>query len=69
MSSRAIIYTEVATIKMTPEQRRIIAQRAKICGVRVSVWMRSVLLQAAKSASREPEDGYLRIREPDGATT
>ena len=50
-------------------QEGIIAQRAKHCGVRVSVWMRSVLLQAAQSAARQPSDGYLRIREPDGVTT
>lgn len=69
MSSRATIYTEVSSIKMTPEQRRIINQRAKACGVRVSVWMRSILMQAAQSANRQPSDGYLRIREPDGVTT
>jgi hypothetical protein len=69
MSSRSINYTEVATVKMTPEQRRLINQRAKLRGVRVSVWMRSILLQAAQSAAREPSDGYLRIREPDGVTT
>jgi hypothetical protein len=69
MPSRAVIYTEVATVKMTPEQRRLIHQRAKHCGVRVSVWMRTILLQAAQSAARQPSDGYLRIREPDGVTT
>ena len=69
MPSRAIIYTEIATIKLTPEQRRLISQRAKNCNVRVSVWMRSILLQAAQSAARQPSDGYLRIREPDGVTT
>lgn len=69
MPSRAIIFTEVATVKMTPEQRRLISQRAKLCGVRVSVWMRSVLMQAAQSAARQPSDGYLRIKEPDGMTT
>jgi hypothetical protein len=69
MPSRAIIYTEIATIKLTPEQRRLISQRAKNCNVRVSVWMRSILLQAAQSAARGSGDGYLRIREPDGVTT
>jgi hypothetical protein len=66
---RATIYTEMATVKMTPEQRRLINQRAKHCGVRVSVWMRSILMQAAQSAARQSSDGYLRIREPDGVTT
>jgi uncharacterized protein (DUF1778 family) len=69
MPQRATIYTEVATVKMTPEQRRLINQRAKHCGVRVSVWMRSVLMQAAQSAARQTSDGYLRIREPNGVTT
>jgi hypothetical protein len=69
MPQRATIYTEVATVKMTPEQRRLINQRAKHCGVRVSVWLRSVLMQAAQSAARQTSDGYLRIREPNGVTT
>ena len=67
--SRTTLYPEVATIKMSHEQRQLINQRAKKCGVRASVWMRSILMQAVKSAGREPEDGYLRIREPDGVTT
>ena len=58
--------SKVATIKLTPEQDRMIDQRAKKCGVRKSVWMRSILLQAA---SRQASEGYLRIREPDGVTT
>jgi hypothetical protein len=68
MPSRAVIYTEITTIKMTAEQRRLINQRAKQCGVRASVWMRSILMQAAQSAARSSE-GYLRIREPNGVTT
>lgn len=58
--------SKVATIKLTPDQHKMIDQRAKRCGVRMSVWMRSILLQAA---SRQSAEGYLRIREPDGATT
>jgi cell division protein FtsL len=69
MPSRAVIYTEVATIKMTHAQRQLINQRAKLCGVRASVWMRSILMQAAQSAARQSSEGYLRIREPDGVTT
>ena len=68
MSRRATLYPEVATIKMSHEQRRLIDQRAKHCGVRPAVWMRSILMQAAQSASRQTSDGYLRIREPDGVT-
>jgi len=57
--------TKSTTLKLTPEQHKLIDQRAKQCGVRMSVWMRSILLQAAQ---RHPHEGYLRIREPDGAT-
>lgn len=66
---RATLYPAVASIKMSAEQLRLINQRAKHCGVRPSVWMRVVLMQAAQSAARQPSDGYLRIREPDGVTT
>jgi mobilization protein NikA len=57
--------TKVASLKLTPEQHKLIDQRARQCGVRMSVWMRSILLQAAR---RQSHEGYLRIREPDGAT-
>lgn len=58
--------TKTAGFKLTPEQFQALEQRAARCGVRPSVWMRSILLQAA---SQKPLKGYLRIREPDGATT
>jgi uncharacterized protein (DUF1778 family) len=58
--------TKTTTIKLTPDQHRLIEQRAKRCGVRMTHWMRWILLQAA---SRSASEGYLRIREPDGATT
>ncbi len=68
--SRAAFYPARASIKMGAEQMKLIKQRAKTCGVRPSVWMRSILMQAAKSASREqPADGYIRVREPEGITT
>jgi hypothetical protein len=57
--------TKATSLKFTPEQHRLIEQRARQCGVRMGVWMRSILLQAATKQSSE---GYLRIREPDGAT-
>ena len=57
--------TKSTTLKLTPDQFKMIDQRAKDCGVRTSVWMRSILLQAAQ---KHPHEGYLRIREPDGAT-
>jgi len=58
--------TRVASFKLTPDQHKLIEQRAKRRGLRMSVWMRSILLQAA---SRNADQGYLRIREPDGVTT
>lgn len=63
--------TKAATVKMTPEQYRLIEQRAKRRGVLPSVWMRSILLQAATSkvSNDERGRGFLHIREPDGATT
>ncbi|HEY6357724.1 MAG TPA: hypothetical protein VIX35_05745 [Vicinamibacterales bacterium] len=66
---RATLYPSVASIKMSTEQLRLINQRAKHCGVRPSVWMRTVLMQAAQSAARGVGDGYIRIREPNGVTT
>jgi hypothetical protein len=66
MSHTPPFKTKVAAVKLTPEQYREIEQRAERCGVRLSAWMRSILLQAASQKSRK---GYLHIREPDGATT
>lgn len=61
----------VVTIKLTPEQHKLIDLRAKRCGVRMSVWMRSVLLQAANATAERVGrgEGFVRIREPNGATT
>ena len=63
--------TRQTAIKFSPEQYRLLEQRAEQCGVRVSVWMRSILLQAAtqKPRTQPPWKGYLHILEPDGATT
>jgi len=66
---RATLYPAVASIKMSTEQLRLINQRAKHCGVRPSVWMRTVLMRVAQSAADNRSDGYIRIREPDGVTT
>jgi hypothetical protein len=55
--------TKVTTLKLTPEHHRLLDQRAKRCGLPLAQWMRSILLQAA---TRRPDAGYLRIREPDG---
>jgi len=55
----------VAT-KFTPEQFRAITQSAEKCGVHLSVWMRSILMQCTRRPSRE---GYIRVRLPDGGLT
>lgn len=60
------VKTKGVTIKLTPEQYRIIAQRSEQCGVRMSTWMRAILLQAGTSKA---DKGYLRIREPEGELT
>lgn len=58
--------TKVTTIRFTPDQHKLIDQRAKKSGVRMRVWLRSVVLQAL---SKQPtKEGFLHIREPDGAT-
>jgi hypothetical protein len=57
--------TKATTVKLTPDQYRLVDQRAKRCGLRLAQWMRSILIQAA---TRRPDAGYLRIREPDGVT-
>jgi hypothetical protein len=61
----------VIAIKLTPAQYKLIDQRAKRRGVRMSTWVRLIVLQAANAASERVGRGedYLRIREPDGVTT
>jgi hypothetical protein len=61
--------TRRATIKFSPEQLQLIRERARTRGVKTTVWMRSILLQAATSqAAAEGGRGYIRIREPNGDT-
>lgn len=55
-----------AEVKLTPDQYEMIVKRAERCGIRLTTWMRSILMQAA--ASRAANDGYIRIREPDRTT-
>jgi uncharacterized protein (DUF1778 family) len=66
MAHNVQVKDKTITLKVTADQARAIEQCAKRCGVRKSTWIRSIVLQAA---SRQPSEGYLRIREPDGATT
>lgn len=58
--------TRLATFKLTPEQYKLIEQRAERCKVSMSAWMRAILLQAA---SRPARKGYLHIPEPNGSLT
>ncbi len=60
-----VFKTKQAAVRFDPAQYKLLEQRAKQCGVRVSVWMRSILTQAA---TQKPRKGYLHIKEPDGAT-
>ena len=64
MAHHAPMKMKMATFRVTAEQHRLIEQRAKKCGVPVGAWMRSILMQAAR---RNSSEGYLRIREPNGA--
>jgi hypothetical protein len=59
----AFVKIKVAGFRVNPEQYRDIERCAKSCGLRVSVWMRLILLQAA---TQKPHKGYLRIKEPNG---
>lgn len=52
-------------IKLTPEQYKMVEQRAERCGVRVGPLVRTVVLQIAK---RTGAPGIAQVREPDGAT-
>ena len=52
------------SVRVTAKQAQLIEQRAKRCGVPTRVWMRTILLQAAQ---RQPSEGFLRIKEPDGS--
>jgi hypothetical protein len=64
--SRILTKTRSATVKLTPEQYKLVEQRAEKCQMSVSAWMRSILAQAAY---RPANNGHITIREPDGATT
>lgn len=57
--------TRAVGFKVTPEQHREMADRARHSGAHLGSWMRSILLQAV---AQKPRKGHLRIREPDGAT-
>jgi len=61
--------TKFVGLKFTPEQYRMIEQRAERCKVSTSAWMRTVLLQVANHPKPTPIDSRIRIREPNGALT
>lgn len=58
---------KVANTRMTPEQYRLIEQRATKCGVTVGYWLRSIAIQA--SSIKPDRFGYLKVREPNGVAT
>lgn len=58
--------TKMLTIKVTADQLRMIDAKADKCGVKRGPWVRSVVMQAARSIAQQ---GFLRIREPDGVIT
>lgn len=64
--SRAPVKTVVFSLKLTPDQLRLFEERSGRCKMSVSAWMRTILGQAA---TRPANNGYIRVREPDGATT
>lgn len=53
-------------IKVTPDQYEILVKRAERCGIRLTTWVRTVMMQAA--TGRAANDGFIRIREPDRTT-
>ena len=58
--------TKVIAFKVTPDQYMMIVKRAERRGLLVGPWMRGVALRAAKA----PTSGnFIRIYEPDGATS
>ncbi len=60
------VKTKVIAFKVTPEQHAMIVKRAERRGLLVGPWMRGVALRAAKA----PTNGnFIRIYEPDGATS
>lgn len=63
---KVAIKSKVVTLKLTPEQFRVLEQSAQRCGVRLGPWMRAVLVQVAE---QKPKKGFIRIRELDGAST
>lgn len=56
----------IAAFRVTDEQYAAIEERAEQRGLPAGTWMRLIVLQATKA----PRHGrFLRIHEPDGATT
>ncbi len=58
--------TKIAAFKVTPEQYATIEKRAERRGMLVGPWMRAIVLQAAQAPSNKH---FIRIHEPDGATS
>ena len=58
--------TRSISFKVTPEQYALIEARAEHRGMLVGPWLRSIVLQAATAPSNKH---FIRIQEPNGATT
>ncbi|KKM80150.1 hypothetical protein LCGC14_1342770 [marine sediment metagenome] len=58
--------TETISFKVTPDQYAMVVKRAEGRGLLLGQWTRGVALRAAEA----PINGnYIRIYEPDGATS
>jgi len=60
------VKTRMVAFKLTPDQYSAIEKRAEERGMRMGPWMRLIVLQVAAA----PKNGhFVKIREPNGATT
>lgn len=60
------VKTKTLAFKVSPEQYAAIEERAASSGLFTGTWIRAIVLQAAMT----PKNGrFIKINEPDGATT
>lgn len=52
-------------LRLSPEQHKLIQQRAERCGMRVAPFIRHLVLQVAK---KNGAPGIVNVKEPDGAS-
>ena len=60
---KSSVKTIRTVLRLTPEQHRVITQRAERCHLPLATWARSILVQAA---TKPAPDGRLLLKEPDG---